>query len=87
MNIKFNKPMVALSGGVLASFVSLGLYFLILNRRLPFLKNETVFSGGKEVPTEEFIELTSPMFLYVAPVFVLVGLVNYFILKNRANKI
>lgn len=56
--IGIEKPSfkLALLGSVLAPFVSLGMYFLMTNRMLPFLKSETVFSGGKEVPTEQFIE-------------------------------
>ena len=81
--MKIGKPEVAFLGCVIGGIVTLAIHFLFKFRQLPFLKNETVFSGGKEVPTEQFIEMMSPMFLYVTPAFIAVGLINYFILKRR----
>ena len=79
MSIKLNKPKFA-------SLLSLTLYFLIINKQLPFLHDGTVLSGGKEVPTEEFVQLISPMFLYMVPAFLIVGVINFYVLKNRARK-
>ena len=81
--MKIGKPEVAFLGCVIGGIVTLAIHFLFKFRQLPFLKNETVFSGGKEVPTEQFIEMMSPMFLYVTPAFIAVGFINYFILKRR----
>lgn len=83
MGLKNKSSKLAILGNMLAPFVSLGLYFLIVNRQLPFLKNEMVFSGGKDVPTEQFIEYISPMFLYLIPAFIIIGIINYFILINK----
>ena len=83
MGLEKKSSKLAILGNILAPFVSLGIYFLIINRQLPFLKNETVFSGGKNVPTEQFIAQISPIFLYSIPVFIVVGIINYFYLKNK----
>lgn len=83
MGLKKKSSKLAMVGYILAPFVSLAMYFLIINRQLPFLKKETVFSGGEYVPTEQFIELISPMFLYMVPVFIVVGVISYFYLKNK----
>jgi len=81
--MKVGKPELVFLGCVMGGIVTLGLHFLFEFRQLPFLKNEAVFSGGKDVPTEQFVEMISPMFLYVTPAFIVVGFINYFILKKR----
>lgn len=83
MELKIGKPKLAFIGYVMGAIVSLAMHFLIEYRQLPFLKGQTVFSGGKDVPTEEFVKLISPMFLYITPVFIVVGVINYLILKRR----
>lgn len=83
MGLKKRSFKLAILSTILAPFVSLGMYFLIINRQLPFLKKKTVFFGGKDVPTEQFIELIAPMFLYMVPVFIVFGIINFFYLKNK----
>jgi len=86
LGLKKNSSKLVMVGNILAPFVSLLMYFLFINRQFPSLKNETVLSGGKYVPTEEFIDYVSPMFLYMIPVFIIVGIFNYFYLKNKESE-
>lgn len=60
------------------------IHFLIANRKLPFLKNDTIYSGGEYIPTEKFVDMLTPMFLYVSPFFVLVGILNYIYFSKKS---
>ncbi|BCE01289.1 hypothetical protein [Marinicellulosiphila megalodicopiae] len=86
MQGKISKPNQAIIGSAFGVVVCLGLYMLMINRGLPFLKDEFVVMHGQNIATPVYIESTAPMFLYAIPVFVIVGLVNFFILKKRENK-
>lgn len=77
MNMGNKKARLVLISSIFSAVFSVVIHFLIINRKLPFLKNDTVFTGGKHVPTENVIDMLTPMFLYIAPVFVLVGVLNY----------
>ncbi|MCJ8315153.1 MAG: hypothetical protein HRU38_24125 [Saccharospirillaceae bacterium] len=46
----------------------------------------SVLMHGQNIPTDVYIESTAPMILYAVPVFIVVGLVNYFIFKKRERK-
>ncbi len=83
MKLNIGKPEFAFLSGVLGAIVSVIIHFLIEYRQFPFLRGPTVLSGGTYVPTEEFVEFASPLFIYAVPAFIFVGLINYFILKKR----
>ncbi len=80
---KISHSKLAVIGGVTSSLLSLGMYFSFVNRWLPFLKNDTVFTAGRYVATEIFIANLAPMFLYMMPAFICVGIINYAILRRR----
>lgn len=83
MKGKISKSNHAIIGSLIAVVVCLVLYFLMVNRLLPFLKGDFVMMHGQSIATQVYIESTAPMILYAVPVFVVVGLVNYYILKRR----
>ena len=83
MRGKISKANHAILGSLLGIVVCVVLYFLMTNRMLPFLKGEFVQMHGENIPTDIYIESTAPMILYAVPVFIVVGLVNYFIFKRR----
>ena len=83
MKGKISKSNHAIIGSLIAVVVCLVLYFLMVNRLLPFLKGDFVMMHGKSIATQVYIESTAPMILYAVPVFIVVGLVNYYILKRR----
>ena len=86
MQGKISKANHAILGSLLGIVVCIVLYFLMTNRMLPFLKGEFVEMHGENIPTDIYIESTAPMILYAVPVFIVVGLVNYFIFKRREIK-
>ncbi len=81
--MKIDKPELAFFSSAGGAIVSVIIHFLIKFRALPFLQEPTVLSGGREVPTEEFVAFAAPMFLYIVPAFILVGIINYVLLKRR----
>ncbi len=81
--MKIGKSEFAFLSSVGGAIVSVIIHFLIKLRVPPFLQEPTVLSGGKQVPTEEFVAFAAPMFLYIIPAFILVGIVNYVLLKRR----
>jgi len=83
MQGKIRKSTHAILGSLLGVVVCLVMYFLMVNRMLSFLKGEFVVMHGESINTDVYIESTAPMILYAVPVFVVVGLVNYFIFKKR----
>ena len=83
MQGKISKSTHAIIGSMLGIVVCLVVYFLMINRLLPFLKGEFVVMHGQSIATEIYIESTAPMILWAIPVFIVVGLVNYFIFKKR----
>lgn len=83
--MKFSKPVFALAIGCLAAVISVVFGFLCKYRIFPFLAEDTVLSGGKEVPPEQLAETMSTVFWWSAPAMVAVGVLNFFLLK-RGNQ-
>ena len=80
---KISKSNHAILGSLFGIAVCVVVYFLMVNRMLPFLSGEFVVMHGENIPTAIYIGSTAPMILCAIPVFIVVGLVNYFIFKGR----
>lgn len=65
---------------VLAPFLAcagaLAMALMFHVRALPFLRSDTIVSGGRLVPTQDFADFSARMFLYFALFSFLIGLVQ-----------
>lgn len=52
-------------------------------RMLPFLKQDTVVSGGHLVPTQEFADSSARLFLCFAPVCLVLGFAKFYLRRRR----
>ena len=69
------KPWFSPIGCFLASLAALILGTLVRNRALPFLHDETILSGGKLIPTTEWVEFASNFFYIGSAVALIFGII------------
>jgi hypothetical protein len=69
----------------LAALWALVLGTLIRFRDLPFLRGDTILSGGRLVPTEQWAAFMSRFFYIASAVFLAVGLITLLMLSD-ANR-
>jgi hypothetical protein len=55
-------------------------------RLLPFLKDDTILSAGRNIPTEDFARGATTMFLLFAPICFLMGIIQYFYWRRKSSK-
>ena len=60
--------------------------FLFRFRVLPFLQADTILSGGKQVPTEQFAHFASTFFWIGAAVVITLGIVGIFTLSEPRRR-
>ena len=79
-------PIIAPTSNFLTSLWSIILGTFIRYRALPFLRVDTILSGGKQVPTEHIAHSGSHFFYVVAVVFFAIGLVGIFKLNEARRR-
>jgi hypothetical protein len=52
-------------------------------RIIPFLQHDTVVSGGRVVPAQEFADSSARLFLCFAPVCLVLGLAKFYLKRRR----
>jgi len=72
-------------GLILAPITSAGMGVAFKLRLLPFLKKDTILSGGRLVPTEDFANSMAKMFFVFSAVTLIIALA-WIVLQIRRNK-
>ena len=80
------KPLVAAATFFFAALWAITLGLLFRFRVLPFLKDDTILSGGKQVPTEQFAHIASNFFWGAAAVVIVFGVVVTLSLKKSSQR-
>ena len=76
------KPLTVAVTFSFAALWAIILGFLFRFRVLPFLKADTILSGGKQVPTEQFAHIASLFFWGAAAVVIVLGIVIVLVLRR-----
>ena len=79
------KPLFGPMSCFLGACAGIVLGTLVRFRALPFLREETILSGGKLVPTAQWAAFISKLFYFGAAAMIAVGLVALFTL-SEANR-
>ena len=69
------KPWFSPIGCFLGSLAALILGTLVRHRALPFLRDDTILSGGKLVPTTEWVAFASNLFYIGSAVALVIGII------------
>jgi hypothetical protein len=72
---RMKKPWFSPIGCFLGSLAGLILGTLVRRRALPFLRDETILSGGKLIPTTEWVEFASNFFYIGSAVTLIIGII------------
>jgi hypothetical protein len=75
MTDSMKKPWFSPMGCFLGSLAALVMPTLVRHRALPFLRNETILSGGQLVPTTEWVAFAAKFFYAGSAVALVVGIV------------
>ena len=79
------KPLFSPMMCFVAALAGIVLGTLVRFRALPFLRGETILSGGRLVPTEQWAAFMSRFFYFGSAVMIAVGLIALFMLSD-ANR-
>lgn len=80
------KPLFASMLYFLSALWAVLLGFLFRFRALPFLQADTILSGGKQVPTEQFVRFASTCFWGGAAVVAALGIVGILTLNEPRRR-
>ena len=79
------KPLLSPIGCFLGSLAALVMATLVQHRALPFLRDETIRSGGELIPTTEWVAFGSKLFYIGSVISLVIGIIALVSLSN-ANR-
>ncbi len=80
------KPFIAPMQYFFGASWGIILGFLFRFRVLPFLQPDTILSGGKQVPTEQFAHFASTFFWAAAAVIIVLGIIGTLTLNEPRRR-
>jgi hypothetical protein len=80
------SPPISVFAPFLACVAALVLAALSHYRVIPFLKEDTILSGGRSIQTKDFADLMTRVFLIFAPVSILMGVLQFYFWHRRTSK-